>query len=216
MARHRDGQRHNANPVRDVQPVRSKSQPKGAVALTADQLRNFLLNLQTSEFCEKHDLVDPITLLIATGIRRSELLALRWSDVDEKTDMLTVVGKVIRVPREGLMRVDETKSAAGRRTFPCLGEQTVIFPSTAGTLRDPNNFVKLWRSVRGTRRVGCNYPQLPQDRRHPHRRRRSLRPNRSRPPRPQPCQHDPGPLHDPQSHPYPGRRPVGSRRPHKR
>lgn len=154
----------NANPVRDVQPVRSKSQPKGAVALTADELRDLLVNLQTSEFCEKHDLVDPITLLIATGIRRSELLALRWSDFDEKTDMLTVAGKVIRVSGEGLMRVDETKSAAGRRTIPLprfavemlqkrrhlpyLGEQTVIFPSTAGTLRDPNNFLKLWRSVR--------------------------------------------------------------------
>jgi integrase len=61
-----------------------KSQPKGAVALTADQLRDLLVKLQTSEFCEKHDLVDPITLLIATGIRRSELLALRWTDFDER------------------------------------------------------------------------------------------------------------------------------------
>jgi hypothetical protein len=31
-----------ANPVRDVQPLRSNSQPKGAVALTADQLRDLL------------------------------------------------------------------------------------------------------------------------------------------------------------------------------
>ena len=108
--------------------------------------------------------MDPITLLIATGIRRSELLALRWTDFDEKTGELSVAGKVIRVPGEGLMRVDETKSAAGRRTIPLprfavamlqkrrhlpyLGEQPVIFPSTAGTLRDPNNFLKLWRSVR--------------------------------------------------------------------
>jgi integrase len=57
-----------------------------------------------------------------------------------------------------------TKSAAGRRTvplprfavemlrtrrsLPCLGEQTEIFPSTAGTLRDPNNFGKEWRTAR--------------------------------------------------------------------
>lgn len=66
----------SANPVRDVQPLRSKSQPKRAVVLTADQLRDLLVNIQTSSFCEKHDLVDPITLLIATGLRRSELLAL--------------------------------------------------------------------------------------------------------------------------------------------
>jgi hypothetical protein len=29
-----------------------------------------------------------------------------------------------------------------------LGKRAVIFPSTAGTLRDPNNFGKEWRSVR--------------------------------------------------------------------
>lgn len=153
-----------ANPVRDVQPLRSKSQPKGAVALTADQLRELLAKLQTSDFCKKHDLVDPITLLIATGLRRSELLGLHWVDFDEKASMLAVTGKVIRVPGEGLRRVDETKSAAGRRTIPLpkfavdmlrkrrqlpyLGEQAVIFPSTAGTLRDPNNFGKEWRTAR--------------------------------------------------------------------
>jgi integrase len=78
--------------------------------------------------------------------------------------MLAVTGKVIRVPAEGLLRVDETKSGAGRRTIPLpkfaadmlikrrqlpyLGEQAVIFPSTAGTLRDPNNFGKEWRTAR--------------------------------------------------------------------
>ena len=29
-----------------------------------------------------------------------------------------------------------------------MATQTVIFPSTAGTLRDPNNFGKQWRKVR--------------------------------------------------------------------
>ncbi|WP_191497944.1 site-specific integrase [Mycobacterium simulans] len=35
-----------------------------------------------------------------------------------------------------------------RRTRPYFGESTVIFPSTAGTLRDPNNLGKQWRKVR--------------------------------------------------------------------
>jgi integrase len=153
-----------SNPVRDVQPVRSKRQPKGAVALTANQLRDLLVKLRASAFCEKHDLADPITLLIATGLRRSELLGLRWIDYDAKAGVLTVTGKVIRVPGRGLLRVEETKSAAGRRTIPLprfaidmlesrrslpyLGDQGVIFPSTTGTLRDPNNFGKEWRTAR--------------------------------------------------------------------
>jgi integrase len=65
-----------------------------------------------------HDLVDPVTLLIATGLRRSESLGLRWTDYDDDACATTVSGKVIRVAGEGLQRVDETKSAAGRRTVP--------------------------------------------------------------------------------------------------
>jgi len=77
---------------------------------------------------------------------------------------ITVTGKVIRETGKGLIRMDETKTASGRRTLPLprfaietlterralpyLGEQDLIFPSTAGTLRDPNNFGRLWRTVR--------------------------------------------------------------------
>jgi hypothetical protein len=129
-------------------------------------------------------------------------------------DHHTVAGKVIRVRGQGLLRVDETKSAAGRRTIPLpkfavemlqkrrhlpyLGEQTVIFPSTAGSLRDPNNFLKLWRSAREELGVP------------------DATTNRHRPPRPQPRQHDPGPLDDPRPHPHPGGRPAGPRSSHKR
>jgi integrase len=67
-----------ANPVRDVSPIRSKTRPKGATALTADDLRGLLAKLRASEACQRHDLVDPITLLIATGLRISELLGLEW------------------------------------------------------------------------------------------------------------------------------------------
>ena len=62
------------------------------------------------------------------------------------------------------MRIDETKTAAGLRTLPLpafavavlsarhslpyLGEQPMIFPSTTGTWRDPDNFRARWREVR--------------------------------------------------------------------
>ena len=52
-----------ANPSRDVSPMRAKSRPKGATALTADELRGLLTKLRESEACQRHDLVDPITLL---------------------------------------------------------------------------------------------------------------------------------------------------------
>ena len=53
-----------------------------------------------------------MTIFIATGLRRSELLGLLWSDFDDHAGTLTVTGKVIRAAGKGL-RVDETKTAAG-------------------------------------------------------------------------------------------------------
>jgi integrase len=154
----------HANPVRDVQPLRAKRQPKGATALGADELRALLVKLGASSFCREHDLVDPVTLLIATGLRRSELLALRWIDFDADACTLTVAGKLVRATGHSLARIDETKTAAGKRTVRLssfalnmltarravgyYGEQPMIFPSTAGTWRDPNNFGKQWRTVR--------------------------------------------------------------------
>ena len=65
---------------------------------------------------------------------------------------------------KGLVRVEETKSDAARRTIalplfavetlrtrrglPFLGQQMVIFPSSTGTFRDPDNFGGQWRKVR--------------------------------------------------------------------
>ncbi|MDT5150672.1 MAG: hypothetical protein QOI01_2405 [Mycobacterium sp.] len=153
-----------SNPVRDVQSIKSTSRPKGATALTAQQLRNLLDKLRVSEACRNHDLVDPITLLIATGLRESELLGLLWSDFNADAGTLTVTGKVGRASGLGLQRQDTAKSEAGLRTLPLprfaidvlkarrqlpfLGQQPMIFSSTAGTFRDPNNFNKQWRQVR--------------------------------------------------------------------
>ena len=98
----------------------SKGKPKGARALTGDELRELLAKLRTSEFCQKYDLVDPITMLIATGLRRSELLGLRWADYDHAAATISVTGKVSRVTGKGLVRFSETKTAAGARTLPLI------------------------------------------------------------------------------------------------
>jgi len=150
------------NPIRDLSPIRSKQGPKGAPALTGDQLRELLGKLQASEYCRTYDLVDPITLLMATGLRRSELLGLRWTDYGGGT--LTVRAKLIRAAGKGLKLVEETKTAAGRRTVPLpefaitmlekrrakpyIGEQVMIFPSSTGTPRDPENFGARWAKAR--------------------------------------------------------------------
>lgn len=121
--------------------------------------------MHASEECQRRDLVDPVTLLIATGLRRSELVALRWSDFDTDAGTIAVTSKVVRQRGIGLTRIDETKTAAGRRTIPLpsfavtvlddrrrrpyVGQQQTIFASSSGTLRDPESFNTVWRAIRG-------------------------------------------------------------------
>lgn len=154
----------NTNPVRDVDSIRRKTKAKGAPALDAQQVRSLLTKIQASEYCREADLVDPITILLATGLRRSELMGLRWSDFDHEKATLTVSGKVVRVRGEGLQWIPEAKTESGHRTValprfavaallcrreqPFIGEQLYIFASTAGTLRDASNLGKQWRKVR--------------------------------------------------------------------
>lgn len=152
------------NPTRDVSPMK-RDRPKGAPQLTEGQVTGLLDAVAASAECEAADMADPIVMLMATGLRRSELLALRWSDYNHKSGELAVTGKVVRVTGEVLKRYDTTKSAAGRRTLRLpafavdmlaarrakdfVGEQSMIFPSAAGTWRDPSNFGRDLRKVRG-------------------------------------------------------------------
>jgi integrase len=73
-------------------------------------------------------------ILAATGLRRCELLGLRWGDFDENAGTLAVTGKVVRIMGEGLIRVDETKTAAGRRTIALPSFAIDVAATTLTTL----------------------------------------------------------------------------------
>lgn len=153
------------NPVREVEKAKPKTTgPKGAKPLETIGLWDLLETVRASEFCQRKDLVDPITMYIATGLRRGELLGLRRSDYNPDAGIVTVTGKLIRIKGKGLKRVGKTKTAAGARTIQLpgfaidamdkrLADDTykrgeMLFPSTAGTWRDPDNFNKDWREAR--------------------------------------------------------------------
>jgi hypothetical protein len=75
-----------------------------AIALQANSGPLPAQDLRASEYCREYDLADPFTILIATGLRRCELLGLRWADSDETAGTLAVRGKVVR--GKGLIRMD--------------------------------------------------------------------------------------------------------------
>ncbi|MDA8237905.1 MAG: tyrosine-type recombinase/integrase [Chloroflexi bacterium] len=79
-------------------------------ALSADEARAFLAAVASDP------LGSFVALGLATGLRRGELLALRWSDVDEAAGTLTVSRALARSAAGGYA-VAEPKSRRARRTI---------------------------------------------------------------------------------------------------
>lgn len=169
------------NPVRDVGTVRTEPVKK-ARALDVAELRSILdalynsdmvLNpknkirpkLTLSEYCREAELSDVVTMFAATGARISEVLGLRWEDIDFDAKTVSINGKVNRLKNAGMVRESYLKSKAGERVLP-LPEFAVsmllrrrvgapanlhdaVFPSATGkTWRDPSAVSKQWRKVR--------------------------------------------------------------------
>lgn len=174
--------RHDAlstNPIREVARIRGSK--KEVRAITMDELQALRERVRLWESGAPMDgeqsrhtgrprakgLLDAVDVLLATGVRVGELLAIRWSDIDlaASPPRLTVTGTIVRVPGAGLQRQAQTKTASGYRTvlLPLFAVETllrvkleaepnpydVVFPSSTGTLRDPHNFRRQWRDARG-------------------------------------------------------------------
>jgi integrase len=69
-----------ANPVREVE--RLELGRKAARALTEDELRTWLAQLQADPMAVRKDLPDLCSFLLATGVRIGEALAVLWSQVN--------------------------------------------------------------------------------------------------------------------------------------
>jgi integrase len=160
------------NPMRDTGRLRSPR--RKVVALKEDQLDGVRAAIRTWEqptpgkSGPRHtaDLGDIVDLMLATGARIGEILALRWDDVDltAQHPTLTFAGTIVYLKGKGFFRQEWTKSEAGYRTviLPTFavamlqGRQLVavaypidaIFPSRRGTWLSPQNVRRQWRQAR--------------------------------------------------------------------
>lgn len=100
---------------------RPKVTAKEAACLTPVQVEALLAAAESSRYRLLFE------LLVTTGLRRGEALALRWSDVDLTNDVLHVRGTLARV--DGELIVTETKSENSKRTVPLSAPAVAVLRS---------------------------------------------------------------------------------------
>ncbi|ALV44695.1 hypothetical protein MB46_03390 [Arthrobacter alpinus] len=162
----------DANPLRDVATIPTNDHE--VRALTLEEAVAFRAGLRQWEADKSQagryptvDMLDVVDVLLATGCRIGEAMAIRWPDVDLKSEKptLTINGTIVTEKGKGLIIQGHPKSTNSRQTYflppfaieMLLRRQVsqlignpydVVFPSATGTLRDPNNFRKQLRAAR--------------------------------------------------------------------
>lgn len=79
---------------------------------TPDELHKFLSQIRGS------DIELPVLLAVWLGLRRSEIIGLRWEDVDDKNGLLHVREALVQ-DENNEYQVKGTKTVKSRRTLPC-------------------------------------------------------------------------------------------------
>ena len=121
------------NPAHAVR--RPKVTANEAAYMTPDQVRSLLAAAEGSRYAPL------FALLVNSGLRRGEALALHWSDIDLDAKLLRVRGTLARV--DGELLVTETKTAKSRRVVP-------LSPTAENLLRDVRTRQRAERLLAGS------------------------------------------------------------------
>jgi integrase len=151
------------NPVVLTQPPK-RSRAHRKLGWTLDECRQFLDGI------EEHRMYAAFHLALVTGVRRGELLGLRWGDVDLDAAQIAVVQQL--AVERGRPVLKQLKTEASRRVIP-IGRATtgllerhrelqlaeageagsawepsgLVFTTQLGGWIDPNNFARLMRDL---------------------------------------------------------------------
>lgn len=103
-------------------------------------------------------------MMLATGCRIGECLAIGWSEVDLDAGTVDVRWRLVRRTGVGLLRLPSTKTGrSGERLVPVPSWAVTMlkrrrlasgpgvepaFPDSLGGWRDPSNVRRVWREVR--------------------------------------------------------------------
>lgn len=108
--------------VEDEDSGDGRKQPR---SLTSDELVEFLALLDADRYAPQGDLPDLVRLMLGSGLRLGEALALRWKDLElastAEKSKLRVTGNIVYVIGKGLLR-HSGKTFKSKRTIDPLPE----------------------------------------------------------------------------------------------
>jgi integrase len=158
--------RHGAvaiNPVREVGRIEATPRP-APKSLTGEERQQWLDAVTASEAAHVWDLPDLSLMMLATGCRIGECLAIGWDEVDLDQATVDVCWRLVRRKSVGLLRLPSTKTGeSGERLIPLpswaiimlkrrrlaiASQVQPVFPDSLGGWRDPSNVRRVWRQVR--------------------------------------------------------------------
>lgn len=146
------------NPVDAIDPVREHVEQPQMWAQA--QVRTFL------ETQRDHRFFAAFYTLITTGLRRGELLGLRWNDIEDEglwvrqtvtiVDNQPIIGltktrasrRFVSLPADTLavLKTHQRRQLVARQIVGDTWEHPeLVFPSEIGTLMDPKNFYRAWK-----------------------------------------------------------------------
>jgi integrase len=165
--------RHDAlavNPVQQTSRIhREKSETRSLTLEDLDTVRKALRTWTAKQRPgpkASSDMADIIDLMLATGARIGEILALRWADVvlDAARPNLTINGTIKTEPGKGTYRKASPKSDSSVRTVALPdfaiavlqrrrgaareNPNDAVFPTRNGTWQQVNNVERRWRQIR--------------------------------------------------------------------
>jgi integrase len=157
--------RHDARPANPMREIRAVPAAQHEVrALTAAEVHELRRTLYRDTQALRADLPPLVDVMLATGCRIGEALALRWSDVDLEAGTIAITGTIVRDNRRGLIRQDKTKGRRARamsipaplvtmllaRSVDGLpgGPLDLVFPTAKLTPREVTTVNRQWREFR--------------------------------------------------------------------